>query len=121
VVARRLKATLPIRHEIGYRPVLIRSLGLKSGTGLTKARGIPYSRADAQYVFRIRHGSYSNDLLVDSQNDDAAWNEAAATCSDMIRDTITRLGDSPEWRLEVADKSGTVRHLFRLTAENFDP
>jgi hypothetical protein len=123
VVARRHKATLPIRHEIGYRPVLIRSLGLKSGTGLTKARGdsLPYSRADTQYVFRIRHGSYSNDLPVDSQNDDAAWNEAAATCSDMIRDTITRLGDSPEWPLEVADKSGTVRHLFRLTAENFDP
>jgi hypothetical protein len=42
-------------------------------------------------------------------------------CSDMIRDIITRLGDSPEWRLEVADKSGTVRHLFRLTAESFDP
>jgi hypothetical protein len=39
----------------------------------------------------------------------------------MIRDTITRLGDSHEWRLEVADKSGTVRHLFRLTAETFDP
>jgi hypothetical protein len=29
----------------------------------------------------------------------------------MIRDTIARLGDSPEWRLEVADKS----------AETFDP
>jgi hypothetical protein len=47
--------------------------------------------------------------------------EAAAVCSDMIRDIIKRLGDSPEWRLEVADKSGTVRHFFRLTAESFDP
>jgi hypothetical protein len=39
----------------------------------------------------------------------------------MIRDTIARLGDSPEWRLEVANKSGTIRHPFRLTAESFDP
>ena len=54
-------------------------------------------------------------------DDDMAWDEAAAVCSDMIRDIIKRLGDSPEWRLEVADKSGTVRHLFRLTAESFDP
>jgi hypothetical protein len=28
----------------------------------------------------------------------------------MIRDTIARPGDSPEWRLEVADQSGTIRH-----------
>jgi hypothetical protein len=39
----------------------------------------------------------------------------------MIRDIITGLRDSPEWQLEVADKSGTVRHLFRLTTESFDP
>jgi hypothetical protein len=121
VVARRLKATLPIHHEIGHRPVLILSPGLKSGTGLTKARGESIFLRMPQYVFRIRHGSYSSDLPVDSKDDDAAWNEAAATCSDMIRYTIARLGDTPEWRLEVADKSGTVRHLFRLTAETFDP
>jgi hypothetical protein len=41
-------------------------------------------------------------------------------CSDMIRDTVARLGDSPEWRLEVTDGSGAIRHLFRLTAETFD-
>ncbi len=41
-------------------------------------------------------------------------------CSDMIRDTIAGLRDSPEWRLEVADESGTIRHLFRVTAETFD-
>jgi hypothetical protein len=39
----------------------------------------------------------------------------------MIRGIIKRRGDSPEWRLEVAGKSGTVRHLFRVTAESFDP
>jgi hypothetical protein len=60
------------------------------------------------------------DVPVDSADDDAAWAEAAGACSDMIRNTIARLGDSPEWRLEVADASGTIHHLFRLTAETFD-
>jgi hypothetical protein len=75
----------------------------------------------AHYTFRFRQGSRSSDVDVDLPDDDAAWDEATAVCSDMIRDIIKRLGDSPEWRLEVADKSGTVRHLFRLTAESFDP
>jgi hypothetical protein len=74
----------------------------------------------AYYTFRIRQGPHSSDVPVDSADDDAAWDEAASTCSDMIRDTIARLGDSPEWRLEVADASGTILHLFRLTAETFD-
>jgi hypothetical protein len=74
----------------------------------------------ACYTFRIRQGSHSTNVPVDSPDDDAAWDEAAATCSDMIRDTIARLKGSPEWRLEVANKAGTVRHLFRLTAETFD-
>ena len=75
----------------------------------------------AHYTFRFRQGSRSSDVDVDLPDDDAAWDEATVVCSDMIRDIITRLGDSPEWRLEVADESGTVRHLFRLTAESFDP
>jgi hypothetical protein len=75
----------------------------------------------AHYTFRFRQGSRSSDVDVDLPDDDAAWDEAAVVCSDMIRDIIKRLGDSPEWRLEVAGKSGTVRHLFRLTAESFDP
>jgi len=29
--------------------------------------------------------------------------------------------DRSEWRLEVADEAGIIRHLFRLTAETFDP
>jgi hypothetical protein len=72
----------------------------------------------AHYTFRFREGSRSSDVDVDFPDDEMAWDEAVAVCSDMIR---KRLGDSPEWRLEVADKSGTVRHLFRLTAESFDP
>jgi hypothetical protein len=74
-----------------------------------------------RYVFRIRQGSYSSDLPVDLADDDAAWHEAARVCSDLIRDSILQLGGSPEWRLEVVDEVGTVRHLFRLTAETFDP
>lgn len=72
-----------------------------------------------RYTFRIRQGSHSSDVAVDLPDDGAAWDEAAGACSDMIRDTISRLGDSREWRLEVADKSGAIRHLFRLTAETF--
>jgi hypothetical protein len=70
------------------------------------------------YTFRIRQGPHSSDVPVDLPDDNAAWDEAA--CSDMIRDIIARLGDSPEWRLEVVDASGTIRHLLRLTAETFD-
>jgi hypothetical protein len=29
--------------------------------------------------------------------------------------------DGAEWRLEIADEAGTIRHFFRLTAETFDP
>jgi hypothetical protein len=74
-----------------------------------------------RYTFRIRQGSHSSDVPVDLPDDNAAWDEAAMACSDMIRDTVARLKDSPEWRLEVVDKSHTVRHLFRVTAETFDP
>jgi hypothetical protein len=38
----------------------------------------------------------------------------------MIRDIVARLKDSPEWRLEVVDEAGTIRHLFQVTAESFD-
>jgi hypothetical protein len=71
------------------------------------------------YTFRIRQGFHSGDLPLDLPDDEAAWDEAAGACSDMIRDTIARLRDGPEWRLEVADESGTIRHLFRLTAESY--
>jgi hypothetical protein len=74
----------------------------------------------AHYTFRIRQGSHSSAVPVDFYDDDAAWDEAAMLCYDMFRDTITRLRDSPEWRLEVADEFGNVRHIFRLTAETFN-
>jgi hypothetical protein len=79
-----------------------------------------YCLSMTRYTFRIRQGSHSSDVPVVLPDDNAAWDEAAGACSDMIRDTIARLGDSPEWRLEVADGSGAIRHLFRITAETFD-
>jgi hypothetical protein len=90
-----------------------------SGTVPTFACRELYNSRMAHYTFRIRQGSHSSDVPVESANDDAAWHEAAGACSDMIRDTIARLGDNPEWRLEVADDSGHVCHLFRLTSETF--
>jgi hypothetical protein len=73
-------------------------------------------------TFRIHQGTHSSDVPVDLGDDDAAWDEAATACSDRIRrDIIARLSDCPEWRLEVADESGAARHLFRITAETFNP
>jgi hypothetical protein len=88
-----------------------------SGTEPTFANGI---LCMTRYTFRIRQGSHASDVHVNLWDDDAAWDEAAAACSDMIRDTTDRLRASPEWRLEVIDESGAVRHLIRLTAESFD-
>jgi len=80
-----------------------------------------YNFRMTHYTFRILQGRHSSDIPVDLPDDGAAWGEAAMACADMIRDTITHLKDSPEWRLEVVDEAGTIRHLFRLTAESFDP
>jgi hypothetical protein len=49
----------------------------------------------ARYTFRIRQGSHSSNIPVDVGDDDAAWDEAAMACSDMIRDTVARLRDGP--------------------------
>jgi hypothetical protein len=84
-----------------------------------RRKGGFYDSRMAHCTFRIRQGAHSSDVPVDLPDDDAAWNEATMTCADMIRDTVTRFRDSPEWRLEVVDGSGTIRHLFRLTAETF--
>ena len=74
-----------------------------------------------RYTFRIRQGSYASDVVVDLPDGDAAWQEAARVCADLVGDAVPELRDSAEWRLEVADGSGSIRHLFRLTAESFDP
>ena len=72
-----------------------------------------------QYVFRIRQGADSIDVPVDLADHDAAWHEGATVCSELIRDVVARLRDSPEWRLEVIDETNETLHLFRLTAETF--
>jgi hypothetical protein len=60
------------------------------------------------YTFRIRQGAHSSDVAVDLPDDGAAWDEAAMACSDMIRDTIARLGDSPEWRSRMGQAPSAI-------------
>ena len=91
-----------------------------SGTEPTRVRRDAMISRMTCYAFRIRQGSYSSDLAVDLPDDDAVWQEAARVCADLISDTVAGLRDNPEWRLEVLDASGSLRHLFRLTSETFD-
>ena len=74
----------------------------------------------AYYTFRICQGSYSSDIPAVLADDAAAWDEGSKVCGDLILTIIDKLRQSPEWRLEVADESGTIRHFFRVTAETFD-
>ncbi len=97
----------------GFGPVPL------SGTAPTIDARDSIIRWMARYAFKIRQGTHLSDVPIDLPDDDAAWDEAAMACCDMIRDTVEQLRDA-EWRLEVVDESGAVRHLFRLTAESFD-
>jgi hypothetical protein len=72
-----------------------------------------------QYVFRIRQGTDLSDVPVDLADHDAAWREGANVCSDLIRDVVACLRDSPEWCLEVRDETDEPLHLFRLTTKTF--
>jgi hypothetical protein len=72
-----------------------------------------------KYVLRIRQGAHSSDVPVDLPDHDAAWHEGAKVCSELIRDVVAGLRDSPEWRLEVSDETHQPLYLFRLTAETF--
>src|SRR5258706_16198515 len=49
----------------------------------------------------MSRSTHSSDVPVDLADHDAAWHEGAKVCSDLIRDVVARLRDSPEWRLEV--------------------
>jgi hypothetical protein len=57
-----------------------------------------YSSQMPQYVFRIRQGTHSSNVPVDLADHDAAWHGGAKVCSDLTRDVVARLRDSPEWR-----------------------
>ena len=72
-----------------------------------------------KYVLRIRQGAHSSDVPVDLADHDAAWHEGANVCSELLRDVVADLRDSPEWRLEVRDETDEPLYLFRLTAETF--
>ena len=67
------------------------------------------------YFFHIRHGKYASVLPdgIELPDLEAARQEAALMCSDMARDIVSELGESPEWRIEVTDDTG--KKLYRLT------
>jgi hypothetical protein len=71
------------------------------------------------YSVRIHHGDYSSTGTVDLPDDDAARQEASAVCADLIRGVIPSLTAGREYRLEVADQTGTVLRVLRLTAESY--
>jgi hypothetical protein len=73
------------------------------------------------YSVKIYHGEYSSTGTVDLPDDDAARQEASAVCADLVRDIIPSLTAGREYRLEVADQTGTVLRVVRLTAESFYP
>ena len=67
------------------------------------------------YFFHIRQGKYASALSdgIELPDLEAARQEAAMMCSDMARDIVRELGQSPEWKMEVSDRDG--RKLYRLT------
>jgi hypothetical protein len=73
------------------------------------------------YSVRIHHGEYASTGTVDLPDDDAARQEVSAVCADLIRDIIPSLTEGREYRLEVADQTGRVLRVLRLTSESFYP
>jgi hypothetical protein len=114
-VGDRTDAQDPLRLSCGFFPAGF----LKNAVRCLETEICALRSSMSHYTFRIRQGTYSSDLAVDLLDDTAAWHEAASVCSDLVGDTVAGLGENPEWRLEVADNSGAIRHLFRLTAETF--
>ena len=72
------------------------------------------------YFFHIRQGKYQSSQAEGIELPDlaAARREAAMICSDMARDIVGELDNSPEWQMDVTDTSGTVVFRLRLTAES---
>jgi hypothetical protein len=77
----------------------------------------PDSRSTASQIEFTTGTPYSSDIPANFADDDAAWEEGLNVCRDMILTIMDRLRDNPEWRLEITDGSGSIRHLFRLTAK----
>jgi hypothetical protein len=67
------------------------------------------------YFFHIRQGKYASTIAegIELANVEAARQEAAMICSDMARDIVSELGESPEWQMEVTD--GADKTVYRLT------
>ncbi|MDB5504126.1 MAG: hypothetical protein JWR89_4028 [Tardiphaga sp.] len=71
------------------------------------------------YFFHIRQGKYASSTAdgIELADVDAARQEAAMMCSDMARDIVSELDESPEWQMEVTDASGKIVYRLTLLAE----
>jgi uncharacterized protein DUF6894 len=81
----------------------------------------PYFCRMPSYLVRIQNGEHSSATAVDLPDDEAARQEVSAVCIDLMRDIIPSLKNGCECRLEVADQTGTILRVLRLTAESFFP
>jgi len=71
------------------------------------------------YFLHIRHGKYANACPdgIELPDLETACQEAAMMCSDMARDIVSELDESPEWKIEVTSASGKVLYRLTLLAE----
>lgn len=72
-----------------------------------------------RYFFKIVYGERirkANEGL-DLPDDDAAWREAIASCSELIADLNGELRAGGEWRMDVTDETGVIRLRIRVSAE----
>jgi hypothetical protein len=69
-----------------------------------------------EYYFRVPRGKYSNGQgeVAELPDRSAACNHALAIWSGLAREIAAELKSEPEWRMEVADRSGKV--LIKLSA-----
>ena len=75
-----------------------------------------------QYFFRIQQDGHSSEYADRLQFPDkeAARNEAAAVCADMMRGIVGEAAGRPDWRLDVTDEAGKLLFRFSFVAEALD-
>lgn len=83
---------------------------------------LSYTLLMPQYFFRIQQDGHSSDYADGLQFPDkqAARNEAAAVCADMMRGIVGDAAGRPDWRLDVTDEAGKLLFRFSFVAEAFD-
>jgi hypothetical protein len=74
------------------------------------------------YFFHIRQGKFASAPAegIELPDLDAARREAAMICSDIARDIVGGLDESPEWQMEVAERSGKIVFRLSVVAESLE-